>query len=1394
MGLGEVLAEDLLHADLHGIEGLGNIEQHSRPVVGDDLQGRREGAALGGGPGDVDPAVRRLGVHGGAGIRAVPAVDGYAVALGDEADDVVARDRRAAAGELDHAVFDVLDHDAGILGVVPAGRLDLQQLLRGVLALRSPGRGTLEILADLAQNLDRGDAAVADGGVEIVQAVEGQLAQELRLKVLILEQARAQTGAAQLGLEAGPAADDVLLALLALEPLLDLGAGLVGFAEIEPVAGRTLGGFGGQDLHDVAVFQLDVVARDAVVDLGADHRVADAGVDGVGKVDRRGAGRQGDDLALRREDEDLVVEHIDLEGVDIVLGVGLLLILQQTADPFKFLFVAGFDAFLILPVGGNAVFGGLVHLLGADLDLEGDALRADDRGVQALVHIGLGRGDIVLEPPRNRLEHLMDVTQNVVAVGDRAHDDAEGIEIVELVDGLVLGLHLAVDGIDVLDAAGDRAGDADLLEPVGDHLLDGLHELLGLLLVGVEIVHQLAVALGVQILQGAVLKLPLDLLHTEAVGQGGVNIHRLGGLGDLLGRGLILHRALVVQAVADLDQDHADVLGHRHEHLAQILHLLLLQRGELHAGQLGHALDQLGNGLAELLGNVTERGGGVLDAVVQEGAADGVGIQADLRNDLRHRKRVDDVGGAVLALLVLVLFLGEADGALDLFQIGIGGVAADRLHHGFIVGFKGFHRAASFLTTFGRPQASDDRAGVEIDLAAVGGDADRIVFFAAVYVDQALLGKDVQADAGPREGDRTARGAGDLSAHAGEVLPQDVGLAVGDQIPPDGHELAAHGQEAVRLLGTERLIVVEAGIEGPLLLGQQSQAAAQAEIHHVELDRPLSAEFVDLRGKGKVHAVAGADARLQNGLGEEDRGELFAAGRDDQAQVLASAHLGDLRHACVAQAENRRRTAGAAGLKLVQGADVLDGEQLRLHGAVHPQIGVRRAGGEKGLRHLRHPGPEGRDVFAADRKARRLLVAAVAFQQVGDLGQSGKEVEAAVAAGGGLALPLRIQADQKGRTVVFLGQAGGDDADHALVPGLPRQHDGGGLGVRAEHGGGLLIDACLHLLPVAVEAAEDGGKALGLGRVLRQKEAQGRFDPAHPSGCVDARCKQIADRGGGDRVAGAADLLHQRGDAGAGRMLQGLHAADDHRPHLAVQGHDVRHQPQAEQIGIAVQQPLLVAADGGGELEGNAHAGQAGVGIGAVRAVGVHHRNGAGQLRLALVMVGDDQVDAQAAAELRFLVRRDAAVHRDDQVDLPARELADGDLIETVALLQPRGNIAGDAGAEASEKVGHQGGGGDAVHVVVAEYRNMLLSRHGQADAVRSRLHVFHQKRRVQRRITAQIIRGARFVAASARGKHTGAERSVARLLQLSDLSCIEGRYIPGSKFHANTHPKFFFF
>jgi len=389
-----------------------------------------------------------------------------------------------------------------------------------------------------------------------------------------------------------------------------------------------------------------VQRHDAAVHLGRHHVVAHGGVDVIGKVDGRGAGRQVDHVAVGGEHKHLVGEHVYLQGVDEVLRVGALLILQQAAHPLiAALVAAALSVLLVLPVGGDAVFRHLVHLLGANLYLKGDAALAHHRGVQALVQIGLGGADIVLEPAQNGLEQVVNDAQHVIAVRHRVHDDTEGEQVEHVVQTLVLGVHLAVDGIGVLHAAIHIAVDIGLVQALGDLVVDGGHKAVvfrGLL---VQRVHDLPVADGVQVFQGQVLQLPLHFLHAQPVGNGRIDLQSLKGLLLLLFRSLVLHGAHIVQPVGDLDEDDPDVLGHGQQHFAQIFHLLLGLGGIVDPGQLADPLHQIRHRGGELLGDVLVGGGGVLNGVVEQGRLDGLGVQVQLlRHDLGHSQGMGDEG------------------------------------------------------------------------------------------------------------------------------------------------------------------------------------------------------------------------------------------------------------------------------------------------------------------------------------------------------------------------------------------------------------------------------------------------------------------------------------------------------------------------------------------------------------------------------------------------------------------------------------------------------------------------------------------------------------------------------------------------------------------------------
>ena len=319
---------------------------------------------------------------------------------------------------------------------------------------------------------------------------------------------------------------------------------------------------------------------------------------------------------------------------------------------------------------GDAELGGLVHLARAHLDLERPAFGPDHGRVQRAVAVELRHRDVVLEAAGHRLPQRVDQAERAVAVARALFavaldDDAHRGEVVDLVELAALLRHLVVDGVEVLRAAGDLGRDVDLLElarehvgglgdvafaigaPLGDHRLD------------------LLVLARVQRLEREILELPLERVDAEAVRERRVDLERLLRLLDLLLLAEVLDRAHVVQPVRELDQDHADVLGHRDDHLAVVLGLRLLAALELNPRQLRDALDEARDLVAEL-------GAHVLDVVSVSSTTSCSSAAASVCSSSRScgadacgaDGMLDEVG-AGMALLPLVRGGGEPEGARD---------------------------------------------------------------------------------------------------------------------------------------------------------------------------------------------------------------------------------------------------------------------------------------------------------------------------------------------------------------------------------------------------------------------------------------------------------------------------------------------------------------------------------------------------------------------------------------------------------------------------------------------------------------------------------------------------------------------------------------------------------
>jgi len=288
--------------------------------------------------------------------------------------------------------------------------------------------------------------------------------------------------------------------------------------------------------------------------------------------------------------------------------------------------------------------------------------------------------DVVLETPGDRRPLAVHHAERGVAVRDRLHHAAERYVVLHLLEVDPLPLHLLVDRVQVLltPAHLEREATRD------QHLLELLRHVLDVtirLLRGLaDLATEIAVRVRLQVLKREVLQLGLHPMNAEAPRERRVDLHRLGRDALLRVDVHVLEGPHVVQAVRELHEQHADVARHRDQHLAEALRLPVLLGGEVDLAELGHAVDEERDLLAELLGDVLLGDVGVLDHVVQERRAHARGVEPQLRDHPRHVGRVDEVRIARLPLLPLVHPLAVAVRLLDEPDVGLRVVGANLRH------------------------------------------------------------------------------------------------------------------------------------------------------------------------------------------------------------------------------------------------------------------------------------------------------------------------------------------------------------------------------------------------------------------------------------------------------------------------------------------------------------------------------------------------------------------------------------------------------------------------------------------------------------------------------------------------------------------------------------------
>ena len=150
------------------------------------------------------------------------------------------------------------------------------------------------------------------------------------------------------------------------------------------------------------------------------------GVHVIRKINRRGAHRQINHLALRREHVNAVVEQTGFElfgqrtdFTDVANPFPHLVFpvehLPQPGDFFVITLVLP-SAFFVAPMRRDTQLGAVMHLVRADLHFDRFTLGADHRRVQRAIVIALGLGDVIVELLRDRRPQVVHHPQHGVTI------------------------------------------------------------------------------------------------------------------------------------------------------------------------------------------------------------------------------------------------------------------------------------------------------------------------------------------------------------------------------------------------------------------------------------------------------------------------------------------------------------------------------------------------------------------------------------------------------------------------------------------------------------------------------------------------------------------------------------------------------------------------------------------------------------------------------------------------------------------------------------------------------------------------------------------------------------------------------------------------------------------
>jgi len=268
--------------------------------------------------------------------------------------------------------------------------------------------------------------------------------------------------------------------------------------------------------------------------------------------------------------------------------------------------------------------------------------------------------------------------QRAVTVFFVPGDDTEPVNIAKSRKPLIFFLHLAPDRKRLLGPPEHVGLDPGLFQLAAHVTGDPVDHVTGFALQRDKATDDRLTPLGVKHPERQVFQFLAHPLHTHAACQRCVDVHGFASLLNLLVFGHRFDRAHVVQPVGQLDQNDAQVLGHGHKQLAEILGLLGLVAGQLQIGQLGHPIDQHRHLVAKAFFNLAVGRFGVFDRVVQQGCDDRGVIQTLFGQDRGHSHGMRKIGFARFAELPVMHIQPIGIGPGNAVDVGLGIVVADQ--------------------------------------------------------------------------------------------------------------------------------------------------------------------------------------------------------------------------------------------------------------------------------------------------------------------------------------------------------------------------------------------------------------------------------------------------------------------------------------------------------------------------------------------------------------------------------------------------------------------------------------------------------------------------------------------------------------------------------------------